>query len=141
MSVGQKLKSIRVEKGFSQRDIALFLDMNENTYRNYETGQRSPDFDMLDKLSKFFDKSILDFLPTESITLNQTNQTGSTGYSAYIINHQLSEKVDELTKQLLTEMKEKSEKLEVQNRELKEENKAIMQLFINKIEQLVDRLG
>ena len=57
----QRLKEIREEKGLSQRELAKLLNIDKSTVAKYETGERSPDADMIVKLADFFDVST-DFL-------------------------------------------------------------------------------
>lgn len=38
MIVSKRLKEIRVSKKFTQKQIATLLNLNERTYRNYESG-------------------------------------------------------------------------------------------------------
>lgn len=120
MGIAQKLKNFRNEKGFSQQDIAIFLDISDNTYRKLENGINSPDFDTIEKLSKFYEKSILDFLPDENISINQNNESGSTVYSAFVYNQQVSDKLIELIKKC------------------EEEKNTLVNNFLNKIEQLLN---
>lgn len=47
-----RLKKLREETGYSQKDFAKKLGIPSTTYNNYETGFREPDFDVLKELSK-----------------------------------------------------------------------------------------
>ena len=57
------LRKIRKEKGFSQLKVALDLSISRESISYYESGKRSPDIEMLLRLSKYFDVSI-DYLIT-----------------------------------------------------------------------------
>ena len=61
MELSKRLKEIREEKGLSQRELAKLLNIDKSTVAKYETGERSPDADMIVKLADFFDVST-DFL-------------------------------------------------------------------------------
>lgn len=55
------LKKIRKEKGFSQLNVALDLNMSREALSYYENGKRNPDIQTLKLFSKYFNVSI-DFL-------------------------------------------------------------------------------
>lgn len=57
------LKQIRKKKGYSQLKVSLDLNISREAISFYENGKRSPDIDMLVKLSKYFNVSI-DYLIT-----------------------------------------------------------------------------
>jgi transcriptional regulator with XRE-family HTH domain len=58
MTLGEKLKSLREEKGYMQRDVARELDIAPNTLSGYETDNRKPDSETLKKLSDYYNVSI-----------------------------------------------------------------------------------
>ncbi|MBQ3235799.1 MAG: helix-turn-helix transcriptional regulator [Clostridia bacterium] len=49
-----KLKELREESNVSQKQIADYLNIKQNTYSQYETGKRQLPIDVLIKLSKFY---------------------------------------------------------------------------------------
>ena len=57
------LREIRTRKGYSQLKVAMDLNISREALSYYETGKRSPDLNMLVKLSEYFDVSI-DYLIT-----------------------------------------------------------------------------
>lgn len=52
-----RLKEIREDYDIKQRDIARLLNIRQNTYSQYETGQRQLPLDALIRLAVFFDTS------------------------------------------------------------------------------------
>lgn len=58
MDLGDKLKSLRVEKRINQSDVAEFLNVDRSTYGKYETGDSSPDYDKLVRLADYFQVSL-----------------------------------------------------------------------------------
>lgn len=70
MSLGQRLKQVRVEKGFSQADVADFLNISRQSISRWETDKAYPDIDNLVELSKYYEVSI-DELLTETKVLQQ----------------------------------------------------------------------
>lgn len=52
------LKKIRKLKKYSQLKVAFALSVSREALSHYENGKRSPDVDMLLKMSDYFDVSI-----------------------------------------------------------------------------------
>lgn len=57
------LKEIRKKKKYNQLKVAIDLSISRESISLYETGKRSPDIEMLLKLSRYFNVSI-DYLIT-----------------------------------------------------------------------------
>lgn len=70
MTLGRRLKKVRVEKGFSQADVADFLNISRQSISRWETDKAYPDIDNLVELSKYYEVSI-DELLTETKHLQQ----------------------------------------------------------------------
>ena len=52
------LKKIRLERGINQLKVAMDLSISREALSHYETGKRSPDIQMLLRLSDYFGVSI-----------------------------------------------------------------------------------
>lgn len=52
------LKEVRRRKRYSQLKVAIDLSISREALSYYETGKRSPDLEMLIKLSRYFNVSI-----------------------------------------------------------------------------------
>ena len=59
--LSKRLKQCRKEKGLSQREVAIFCDITEKTYQNYELMTREPKLEILIKIADSFNVS-LDYL-------------------------------------------------------------------------------
>lgn len=59
--MARRLKQCRKEKGFTQWDVAIYCDITEKTYQNYELMTREPKLEILMKIADFFHVS-LDYL-------------------------------------------------------------------------------
>lgn len=55
------LKMIRKQRKYSQLKVAMDLSLSREALSHYENGKRSPDVDMLRRLSEYFNVSI-DFI-------------------------------------------------------------------------------
>jgi len=60
-SFGERLKILRKERNFSQRQFAEVIGLTERAYRNYEINKSTPNFHVLISLADFYDVS-LDYL-------------------------------------------------------------------------------
>lgn len=56
------MKAQRKAKGFSQAEMARQLDVTQQTYARYETGERQPSPDVLPKISDILEISLDDLL-------------------------------------------------------------------------------
>lgn len=55
--LAERLAKARNKKGYTQNQIADFLECNRATVTNYENGKRTPDVDTIVKLSKLYEVS------------------------------------------------------------------------------------
>jgi transcriptional regulator with XRE-family HTH domain len=62
MTVGTRLKTIRIERGFTQAEVADFLNISRQSISRWETDKSYPDIDNLIELSKYYEISIDDLL-------------------------------------------------------------------------------
>lgn len=67
--LSERLAKARTKKGYTQQQIAEFLECNRATVTNYENGKRTPDVDTIVKLAKLYEVSadyLLGLSPAES---------------------------------------------------------------------------
>lgn len=72
MEFNEKIKSLRIEKGLKQKEVAKILGVSETCYAGYEQGYREPDFKTLKKLVIIFDVSADYLLGLEDETGEKT---------------------------------------------------------------------
>ena len=53
--LAERLKQCRKEKGFTQREVAIYCDITEKTYQNYELMTREPKVEILLKIADVFE--------------------------------------------------------------------------------------
>ncbi len=61
MSIGERLKSLRQERGLTQREVAETLNMSKPIVSQYESDQRTPSLGKLISFSRFY-KASLDYI-------------------------------------------------------------------------------
>lgn len=54
LKLGQRLKELREEKGYTQKQFGEFLGINAVTYLHYEKGQRQPPLELLADIANFY---------------------------------------------------------------------------------------
>lgn len=81
---GERLKSLRQERGFTQEEIALRADMTPSYYGQIERGTANPTVSMLEKICAVMGISISDIF-----TDSNTNLLGIDALSMQIL-HQIS---------------------------------------------------
>lgn len=60
-TLAERLKSCRKEKGLTQGQVAIYCDITEKTYQNYELMTREPKLDILIRIADLY-KVSLDYL-------------------------------------------------------------------------------
>lgn len=58
MCLGNRLKNLRTENNYSQKDVANKLSISNATLSQYESGVRQPSYDILKKLADIYCVSI-----------------------------------------------------------------------------------
>ena len=56
--LSRRLKELRKERGLSQIQVAIFCDITEKTYQNYELMTREPKLEILIRIADFYNVSI-----------------------------------------------------------------------------------
>lgn len=58
MSLGENLKNIRLERGFTQKQLASAVDINRVNLAHYESGTKMPSVAILTEIANTLDCSI-----------------------------------------------------------------------------------
>ncbi|MBQ6795084.1 MAG: helix-turn-helix transcriptional regulator [Clostridia bacterium] len=56
--LAERLKECRKEKGYTQLQAAIYCDITEKTYQNYELMTREPKIEILIRIADLYDVSI-----------------------------------------------------------------------------------
>ena len=70
MTIGNKIRSLRLEKGYSQEYLAEVLEVSQKTYSNIENDKSSIKIDALIKIAEEFK---IDFL-FEGVVINHISK-------------------------------------------------------------------
>lgn len=71
MELGDNIKKNRLNKGISQKDFAKLLNIPVSTLANYENNHREPKTEMLKKIAKALDVSLLSLVESEEIDIEE----------------------------------------------------------------------
>lgn len=74
MTLGSQLKKVRIEKGFSQSDVAGFLNISRQSISRWETDKAYPDLDNLVELSKYYEVSVDELLTETKVLQKEINE-------------------------------------------------------------------
>lgn len=86
--VNMNLKKFRNERKTTQEEIAKKLNIQKQTYQNYELGKREPSIDMLIKLADLFHTSV------DNLIRDNKNEINNYQHPRY--NNNLMEKIKQL---------------------------------------------
>ena len=56
--LGKNLKELRIERGYTQKQVAEMLNINSVTYLHYEKDQREPPLSLLADMAKLYEVSV-----------------------------------------------------------------------------------
>lgn len=115
-----RLKKLRVDNGFSRKEVADYLGIHETTYGKYELGHREPNFETLSKLANLFD------ITTDYLLIENTPYTSNDLYVLFGMlvkqkRKQNNESIDDLANFLnvtpiqITEWENASQKIDYSN--------------------------
>ena len=68
MSIGEKIKEIRLQNGLMQKEVAIKIGINQSNYSKMESGNRNPSAATLKKLADLFHVPMDSFYTTKVIT-------------------------------------------------------------------------
>lgn len=107
--IGDTLKTLRKNKGITQKEMAELLNIPYSTYSNYENNNRFPNDNILSEISSILDINTEDLLEKVRLDKQEFNSIGknireireSMGYSqeefACLISEKLNEKVSRVS--------------------------------------------
>lgn len=95
------LKILRKNKGLSQEELSVQLNVVRQTISKWETGLSVPDSEMLITISEFFETPVSEILG-ESIEAKETNDLKVISEKLEVINEQLSTNQKQKRKRTIT---------------------------------------
>jgi len=124
-TISKKIKTLRVDKGFSQEQMADLLHISQSAYSRIESGESNGWVNSIEKICNIFEIKPEELFTTESLVQNNSNSTNAsafqhtTQHDTHIIINNLSDKVIELYEEKIKWLEEKNKALEEEIRTLK----------------------
>lgn len=78
--IGARLKYLRNQDKVTQQQLATALGVGKSTISMYESGQREPDFETLEKLADYFNVNMATFFPSNEMPAFVNNDPELTAY-------------------------------------------------------------
>jgi transcriptional regulator with XRE-family HTH domain len=104
MIIGNKLRKLRMEKGYSQEYLAEVLEVSQKTYSNMENNKSSISIETLKKIAEEYKIDLIELLSDDRVIVqNNSSRESSTFQGGIIINH--------MSEELFNQMKERIEEL------------------------------
>ena len=88
--LGENIKNLRKQKGYSQETLANQLNVVRQTISKWETGQSVPDADMLENIANIFEVSVGQLLGSTISENNGVSQNEEIVKQLVILNEQLA---------------------------------------------------
>ncbi len=104
MVIGNKLRKLRMGKGYSQEYLAEVLEVSQKTYSNMENNKSSISIETLKKIAEEYKIDLIELLSDDKVIVqNNSSRESSTFQGGIIINH--------MSEELLNQMKDRIEEL------------------------------
>lgn len=84
MTIGERIKQVRNEKGLTQKQLGELSKTSEGTVRQYEIGKRQPRIEQLQAIAAALGVSPLYLLGDETATMSQADIAASMGLEDYL---------------------------------------------------------
>ena len=116
MKVGEKIRGIRIMKGFSQENVAEMLDMSLLAYGDIERGKKDVAYSRLEQIAEKLEVSVQDILSYGDRVANffdqctNTNVTNGKQHDGIVNNYDNRELQHQIDKLNLENEKLKAEK-------------------------------
>jgi len=123
---GNKIRQFRLEKGYSQKELAKLLNVTSRTISRWEQNNNQPNPDELNKLAKLIGVSADEFERDNDVSLNgyETKQTVLERISDSVDN--LVTGQDSINESIVAEREEFRERQEELIQELRDQNSELM---------------
>lgn len=84
--LNERLKELRKQKKVTQQDVANYLGITRPAYTAYEKGSRNPDYDLLNKLARYFNVTTDYLLGTDTTKTKDSTEPELTTYQQEVLD-------------------------------------------------------
>lgn len=90
IKIGNRLRKLRMIKGYSQEYMADVLKISQKTYSNMENDKSSISIDTLKKIAEEYKVDLMEILSDDKVIVQQNNSHDSSTFQGGIIINQSS---------------------------------------------------
>jgi transcriptional regulator with XRE-family HTH domain len=105
VKIGDKLRKLRANKGYSQEYMAETLEISQKTYSNMENDKSSISIENLKKIAEEFNVDLLELLSDGKVIVQYNTANDSSTFNG-VVNNNISE-------ELIIQLKERIEDLKI----------------------------
>ena len=109
MILNERLAELRKKKDVSRRELSFSLNLEQSTYGKYESGQRQPSLDILQKIADYFNVTTDYLLGKSDVPNPHRDRTETTALEDFLTDNPVSENYIELIRMIDSLPKEKKE--------------------------------
>jgi transcriptional regulator with XRE-family HTH domain len=96
IKIGKKLRILRMNKGYSQENVAEILAVSQKTYSNMENDKTSISLEVLRKIAEEYKVDMMELLSDGGIAFQQNNPSDTISMKGIIYNHASDELIAQL---------------------------------------------
>jgi transcriptional regulator with XRE-family HTH domain len=96
IKIGNKLRQLRMNKGYSQEYVAEILAVSQKTYSNMENDKSSITIEVLKKIAEEYKVDIIELLSDGKVVVQHNNFSDTSSMQGIIYNHASDELIAQL---------------------------------------------
>ncbi len=97
IKIGKFIKELRLEKGYSQEDLAGKLYISRQSISKWENGQTAPSMSIMIRLAEIFDVTVTEIMTGERAKTKQEKEITSTASNEMIKMHKETKKIRKIS--------------------------------------------
>ena len=94
--IGNKLRQLRINKGYSQEYMAEILAVSQKTYSNMENDKTSISIEVLKKIAEEYKVDMIELLSDGKVVVQHNNFSDTSSMQGIIYNHASDELIAQL---------------------------------------------
>lgn len=96
IKIGNKLRQLRMNKGYSQEYVAEILAVSQKTYSNMENDKTSISIEVLKKIAEEYKVDMIELLSDGKVVVQHNNFSDTSSMQGIIYNHASDELIAQL---------------------------------------------
>ncbi len=96
IKIGNKLRQLRMNRGYSQEYIAEILGVSQKTYSNMENDKTNISIEVLKKIAEEYKVDMIELLSDGKVVVQHNNFSDTSSLQGIIYNHTSDELINQL---------------------------------------------